>query len=116
MSSMKLDKVLGLRIIHALFALYFMACLAYLYYAAFSLRFDVLLLVSMASLAVEGVVVFLLNGGDCPLIHIQRKIGDDKPFFEIFMPSALAKKAIPAFASLTIFALALLVLRFGAAM
>lgn len=91
----------ALRIIHGLFALYFIACLIYMYYASFTSQFDPLLLVAVVSLAIEGIVVFVLNGGHCPLIHIQRKIGDDTPFFELFLASHLAKRAIPLFAVIT---------------
>jgi hypothetical protein len=59
----------------------------------------------------EGVVVFILNKGDCPLIHIQRKIGDNTPFFQLFLPEKLAKKAVPFFAKITWFGLALLAIR-----
>jgi hypothetical protein len=91
-----------------------MACLlfiffAYVYFAAFTPTFDVLLLIAIVSLGIEGVVVFVLNGGDCSLIHVQRTIGDDTPFFELLFPPGIAKKAIPVFALLTWDALALLI-------
>jgi len=101
----------ALRIVHGLFAVYFIGCLGYLYYAAFAGRLDWLLILAIVSLAVEGFAVFILNGGDCPLIHIQRKIGDDKPFFELILPPKLAKRAIPIFAALTWTAVGWLILR-----
>lgn len=104
-------KILLLRILHGLFATYFLACLLYAYYAAFTATFDVLLLVAGVSLAVEGFLVFVVNQGDCPLIHIQRVIGDPKPFFELFFPPAAAKKALPVFAAFTWLAVALLIIR-----
>jgi hypothetical protein len=87
-----------------------MCCIVYLYVAAFVGRFDVWLVIALVSLAIEGFVVFVLNGGDCPLIHLQRKIGDEKPFFELFMPARVARRAIPVFAWLTWIALGLLML------
>ena len=104
------NKVLCLRIIHGLISVYFILCLIYLYYAAFTGRYDVLLAVSMISLGLEGILVFVLNNGNCPLIHIQKKIGDDTPFFEVFFPKAFAKRAIPVFALLTWIALGLLLI------
>jgi hypothetical protein len=73
-------------------------------------RFDVLLLVAIVSLGIEGFVVFALNEGHCPLIHIQRVVGDDKPFFELFFPPKIARKAIPVFAMLTWVGLACLII------
>jgi hypothetical protein len=74
--------------------------------------YDGLFILAACSLAFEGVVVFALNSGDCPLIHIQRKIGDDKPFFELLLPPRLAKQAVPFFAGITMVVLLALLLRF----
>ncbi len=110
-AAMNTAKVYLLRVTHGLFALYFLFCLGYLYYAAVDAHFDLLLLVAVVSLGVEGFVVFILNNGDCPLIHIQQKIGDERPFFELFLKPHRAKKAIPAFAAFTWLAVGLLLIR-----
>jgi hypothetical protein len=80
---MNTGKITALRIIHGLFAAYFLFCLGYLYYAGLFGQFDRFFIVALVSLGIEGVLVFVLNNGDCPLIHIQRKIGDLTPFFEL---------------------------------
>lgn len=103
-------KIYLLRLIHTLFALYFLACLVYIYYAAFTTTFDMFLLFAVTSLAIEGFVVYVLNKGDCPLIHIQRKIGDDVPYFELFFKPSVAKKALPFFAILSWIGLGILLL------
>lgn len=106
-------KILGLRIVHGLFALYFLGCLAYLWYVAITKQVDDgLFVISVLSLAVEGFVVFALNKGNCPLVHIQRRINDNIPFFELFMPRKLAKTAIPVAAGLTLIAVVIILLRF----
>jgi hypothetical protein len=104
-------RAVALRIIHGVLAVYFIACMLYLYYAAIYRRFDTLLAVSLISLAIEGFIVYGLNHGDCPLIHIQRRIGDEKPFFEIFLPPQLARLAFPIFTSIGVVALVLLTIR-----
>jgi len=104
-------KIYLLRLLHGLASLYFIGCLVYLYYAAVTGEATWFLVVALVSLAAEGYVVFVVNNGDCPLIHVQRKMGDNKPFFELFMPSKLAKQAIPCFAVLTWLAVALLLVR-----
>lgn len=53
----------------------------------------------------------MLNKGDCPLIYIQRKIGDDTPFFNLFLPAKLAKQAVPALAKVTWIGVLLLIIR-----
>jgi hypothetical protein len=66
----------------------------------------------MVSLAAEGFMVFVLNKGDCPLIHIQKRIGDPIPFFNLIFPAPFAKKAIPIFSMITLAGLLLLIGRF----
>lgn len=106
-------RILLLRIVHGLLALYFILCLLYLGYVALTGKVnDTLFIISIISLTLEGIVVFTLNSGDCPLIHIQRKIGDDKPFFELFLPPRLAMWAIPVFAAFGMVILLVILLRF----
>ena len=100
-----------LRVIHGLFALYFLACLGYLYYAAITDHLDVIFIVAFVSLGVEGAIVYLLNHGDCPLIHVQKRLGDNTPFFELFLSPNKAKQALPFFARLTWLAVGLVMLR-----
>jgi hypothetical protein len=106
-------RVLSLRIFHGAVTLYFALCLAYMYYVAITGHVnDPLFVLAVCSLFAEGITVFLFNSGDCPLIHVQRKIGDNTPFFALWLPVRLAKLAIPIFAGLTLFAILLLLLRF----
>src|SRR3989344_6044496 len=105
-------KVLLLRAVHTLFAIYFISCIFYIYYAVIVARFNLVLIIAIVSLIIEGVLVFILNGGDCPLIHIQKKLDDPIPFFNLFLPDHLAKKAIPFFTNVTFLGLILLVIRY----
>lgn len=105
--------VVSLRILHSILAVYFALCLLYLYIVGLTGNVDrTLFIVAIVSLAVEGIAVFVFNQGSCPLIHIQKKIGDNKPFFELLLPSKLAKQAIPVFALLTIIAILIILIRF----
>jgi len=104
-------KIIWLRIFHGLATLYFSICLLLLYYTAYTGQPDAFFYVAFISLALEGIAVYVFNKGDCPLIHVQRKIGDDKPFFELFLPPRLAKKAMPIFGCMCIVALGCLAVR-----
>lgn len=104
---------IGLRIFHGIVAVYFTICLVYLYFVGLTGNVNkAFFILATVSLAIEGVAVFVLNQGNCPLIHIQRKIGDHTPFFELLMPARVAKWAIPFFAVLTVIAVVLLLFRF----
>lgn len=106
-----MNKVIILRVVHGLFALYFIFCLLYLYYAVLFSKIDSFLLIAVISLGIEGFLVFVVNKGDCPLIHIQRRIGDNTPFFNIFLPAKMAKKAVPFFSNITCIGVVLLIIR-----
>ncbi len=107
----KTSSIILLRTIHATFAVYFIFCIGLLYYTVFTLHINLLFIAAMLSLAIEGFVVFILNGGDCPLIHLQKKIDDPVPFFNLFLPDYLAKKAVPFFTVITFLGVFLLIIR-----
>lgn len=105
--------IIGLRVLHGILTVYFTFCLIYLYIVGLTGNVNsALFIITTLSLALEGVAVFAFNKGDCPLIHVQRKIGDEKPFFELLFPPKAAKQAIPVFALLTIVAILILLIRF----
>ena len=106
-----MKKIILLRLVHGAFAAYFISCLFYLYYAAICNRIDALLFIAILSLIAEGVAVFVLNRGDYPLAHIQRKLGDEVPFFQLFLPKDVAKKAVPFLAKITWLGLFLIAIR-----
>lgn len=103
--------ILSLRIFHGVITLYFILCLFYIYYCAFTKQSSVILPIAVMSLLFEGVLLYIFNNGDCPLMHVQRKIGDTTPFFSLFFPKKIAKRAIPSFAVLTLLGLTFLFVR-----
>lgn len=76
-------------------------CLVYLYYAAILQKFNMLLVIAFMSLAIEGFVVYVVNKGDCPLGYLHEKVGDKKPFFELFFPVKFAQNAFKIFSIIT---------------
>ncbi|UCG82676.1 MAG: hypothetical protein JSW38_10885 [Dehalococcoidia bacterium] len=80
-----------IRSIHALIALVMFAAIGVVYYSAVSQEYDLLLYLALVALFIEGVAI-TLNKGDCPLSYLQRKYGDDKTFFELFLPKRIAKQ------------------------
>lgn len=103
--------IYALRFIHALFTAYFLGCLVILWYAGLTGIISVWVAVALLSLILEGVTVFIINHGDCPLIHLQRRLGDSKPFFELFLPPNAAKLAVPILTLSAISAVGLMLLQ-----
>ncbi len=83
-----------IRTIHGMITVYFLSCMAWIYYSAITNRPDTWVYLAVASILMEGLVV-LLNHGDCPLGKIHHRFGDQKAFFELFLPKPLAKQAVP---------------------
>ncbi len=96
-----------IRTIHGAITFYFLSCMVWIYYSALSNRPNTMAYIAVASIFLEGLIV-LLNHGDCPLGPIHRQFGDDKAFFELFLPKPVAKKAIPFLGVISIVGIALL--------
>lgn len=102
--------ILAVRAVHTLLSVFFLSCLGYVYYAAVARRRGQLLWGAIGALIAEGTIVSA-NGGDCPLGPVHQRFGDDKTFFELFVPKAAAKRAVPFFAVVTLAGFAMLLLR-----
>jgi hypothetical protein len=98
------------RLVHGAISLFFLGCLAFVYYAAATRRRSRKLATVMGALVAEGAIV-AINGGDCPLGSVHRRFGDERTFFELFLPRHLAQGAVPFLAAVTVMGFALVVLR-----
>jgi len=93
--------VFAVRAAHSLFSVYFLSCLAYVYYAGITRKRGPALAFASGSLLVEGAVL-AANGGDCPLGTVHRRFGDERTFFELFLSPRAAKAAVPFFTVVTV--------------
>jgi len=82
------------RLLHGALTAFFLTCIGYVYYAALRQRGRRLLYGAIGALTLEG-AVFLSNGGDCPLGAVHRRYGDNRDFFELFMPRRFSRRAVP---------------------
>jgi len=95
------------RLAHGLVSALFLSCLGYVYYCGVTDTRSIWLVLSVIALAGEGAVV-ALNGGDCPLGFVHQRVGDEKAFFELFLPKRAAKLAVPFLAAVTVVGFGLL--------
>jgi hypothetical protein len=79
---------------HALFAVFFILCLVDIYYSAITRTHAWHLFAALSALLAEGLVV-ALNRGQCPLTGLQHRLGDQKGFFNLFLPDVIAKYLVP---------------------
>ncbi len=96
-----------MRTIHGLITFYFVTCIVWIYYSAIINRPNMLAYIAAVSLFLEGLVV-MLNHGNCPLGPIHHRLGDDKTFFELFLPKRIAKKSIPVLGTISLVGIILL--------
>ena len=96
-----------IRTIHILIGLFFIGCLGYLYVAAWTGEKNLWVYLALGAILLEGVVL-LFNKGECPLAPIHHRMGDDRGFFDLFMPVSLVPYAIPFFVAVTTLAIILL--------
>jgi hypothetical protein len=102
--------VLASRVAHGLISLLFLSCIAAIYLGAWRGKADAVTIAALAALCVEGVLV-VLSGGNCPLGPVLRKLGDETPFFELFLPPREAKLAVPVLAAVSMLGAVLLAAR-----
>jgi len=102
--------VLWSRVAHGLISLLFLSCIAGIYLGAWRGKADALTLAALAALVVEGVLV-AVSGGNCPLGPMLRRLGDETPFFQLFLPPRAAKLAVPILAGVSVLGAALLAAR-----
>jgi cbb3-type cytochrome oxidase subunit 3 len=93
--------VMLVRLLHGAISGFFIACIAIVYYSGVTGRRSRLLYPAIAALAVEGAIV-LGNNGKCPLGRVHNRYGDDREFFELFMPRRLSRHAVPALTVVTV--------------
>ena len=102
--------VLLIKVLHGLLSAFFIACITYVYYAGITRSTSPFVFIAVAALLLEGTIV-LLNRGDCPLGAVHRRLGDEKRFFELFLPGRAAAVAVPFFAAVTAVGLLILLIR-----
>jgi hypothetical protein len=98
------------RVAHGLISLLFLSCIAAIYLGAWRGKADGLTLAALAALFVEGVLV-VVSRGNCPLGPTLRRLGDETPFFELFLPPRAAKLAVPILAAVSVLGAVLLAAR-----
>lgn len=76
---------------HSLIFFYMAACLIYIPFAAITQKFDLLLVVALASMALEGLAL-LINHGQCPLKSLAEQYGAETgSVTDIFLPDVIAR-------------------------
>lgn len=93
--------ILASRVGHGLISLLFLLCIAAIYLGAWRSRVDLVTIAALAALSVEGVLV-AVSGGNCPLGPLLRRLGDETPFFELFLSPRAAKLAVPILAAVSV--------------
>lgn len=83
--------------VHTFIFLFMSACILYIWYAALTRTYTVLLAVALGAVALE-TVVYLANGRRCPLTHLAQQHGDAGGhdwIADLFLPD-WAARAIPS--------------------
>jgi hypothetical protein len=102
--------VLASRVAHGLISLLFLSCIAAIYLGAWRGKLDAITVAALAALCAEGALV-LISRGNCPLGPMLRRLGDETPFFELFLTPRAAKLAVPILAAVSVLGAVLLAAR-----
>jgi len=84
-----------IRIIHTIIFLLSLLCIAYVYYCGLRKQPDSIAYFASAVLVLQAILV-LINNRQCPLRVLHRKFGDEKGFFDLFIPKAVLPYVYPS--------------------
>jgi len=106
------NKLFFIKFIHSLIFWWQAACLAYLLYAGITRTFNIILLVAIGSILLNGMLL-LLNKGRCPFTTLAEKQGAKKgSVTDIFLPDWIARNIFRVSFPFFIAELILLAVRF----
>lgn len=98
------------RAAHAIWSVFGLASLAYIWASAVRRRRSRRTLAAMAFLSIEGAAL-VIGRGNCPLGRFKRTLGDPVPLFELVLPARAAKAAVPLLAAVSLAGFAAVLLR-----
>jgi hypothetical protein len=90
----------AVRVAHLGWAALGLGAVASVWTAAVTKRRNRFLGASFVLVGVEATAL-VIGRGDCPLGPVQERLGDPVPLFELFLPAAAARQAIPVLAMVT---------------
>jgi hypothetical protein len=93
----KIGIIILVRSLHTLMAAFLITCIVYLYYCKITDCIGLKAYMAAAFLLGEGLIV-LVNNRECPLSALQRKYGDNKGFFNLFLPHTVIPYVYPSLA------------------
>ena len=86
-----LNKLFLIKFIHSLIFWWQVACLAYLLYAGITRTFNIVVLIAIFSILLNGLLL-LLNKGRCPFTTLAENQGAEKgSVTDIFLPDCIAR-------------------------
>ena len=105
-------RIFLIKLSHTIVYLYMCACLVYVLVAGIMGTFNLILLIALISILVEGLVL-LLNGWSCPFTRLAEKYGAKKgSVTDIFMPDIIARNTFRFATVLFVLELVLLAFRY----
>jgi len=103
--------ILIIRFFHILITILFLLSIIYLYYAALTKRFSYLLFLPLLLLIIEAIFL-IYNNGNCPLKNIHERYGDEKGFWDLFLPKKFIPYVVKTLEIITVIGFIFLILSF----
>ena len=103
-------RALAFRLAHIAYGVVGMTTFGYVWLCALKRRRNRKLAAAVGFLGLEGAAL-VIGRGNCPFGRFQRRLGDDVPMFELFLPPRAAKAAVPVLAWLSVAGMVAVALR-----
>ena len=109
---MEKGRIFYIKLVHTIIFIFMVACLAYILFCCIARVFNLLLLLAIGVILLEGVVL-LLNNGRCPFTTLAEKYGSGHgAVTDLFLPDWLARNTFRIFTTLFVLELIVLAVRY----
>jgi hypothetical protein len=103
--------ILTVRLLHIIATIILILSIIYIYYVAITRKFSYLLLIPLLLLIAEAIFL-MYNRGKCPMDKVHKKYGDEKGFWDLFLPKIIIPYVVKILEILTIIGFIIIVLEF----
>jgi hypothetical protein len=105
------NMIFVVRLFHIIATIILIASIIYIYYVIFTRKFSYFLLIPLGLLILEAIFL-IYNRGKCPMDKVHKKYGDEKGFWDLFLPKRIVPCVVKVLDTITILGFIIILLEF----
>ena len=105
------NMIFVVRLFHIIATIILIASIIYIYYVILTRNFSYFLLIPLGLLVLEAIFL-IYNRGKCPMDGVHKKYGDEKGFWDLFLPKRIVPYVVKVLDAITIIGFVIILLEF----